>query len=315
MRYVFLVNPTAGKNESYLDVIPQIESYFNETGGEYKILFSNQKGDAQIKAREEAETGDEILMFACGGEGTCFEVLNGIAGYDNVTLSEIPTGSANDFLKSFGNENKSAFLDIKQLIEGVTVRMDVIKADEFYCLNGCSVGMDAVVGRDMAIFKNWPLVNGSLAYKLAIVKNFFGKLGAVLDITVDGKHKYKKSCLFAVVGNGPAYGGGYYATPKALPYDGKLDFTVVETISKLKILKFLKTYERGQHENLYCCDVGNCSSLEFKAETEIPINLDGEIVERKKMKFEIIKSFVKFRLPAVFKDKNFENEDLLTKTT
>lgn len=315
MRYVFLINPTAGKNESYLNVLPQIESYFAENGGEYKIVYSEKRGDAKEKARAEAETGDEVLIFACGGEGTCFEILNGIAGYDNVTLSEIPTGSANDFLKSFGNENKSAFLDIKQLIEGVTVKMDVIKADEFYCLNGCSVGMDAVVGRDMAIFKNWPLVNGSLAYKLAIVKTFFGKLGAVLDITVNGEHKYKKNCLFAVVGNGPAYGGGYYATPKALPYDKILDFTVVETISKLKILKFLKTYERGKHETLSCCDVGNCESLEFKCEKAVPINLDGEIIERKEMKFEIMKQFVKFRLPAIFKGNEIINNNLFTKST
>lgn len=315
MRYVFLVNPAAGKNDAYLNIIPQIEDYFAKNGGDYKIVFSGRKGDARIKARAEAETGDDVLIFACGGEGTCFEVLNGVAGYDNVTISEIPTGSANDFLKSFGNENKACFADIKQLIDGVTVKMDVIKADEFYCLNGCSVGMDAVVARDMAIFKNWPLVSGSLAYKLAIVKTFFKKLGAVLDITIDGVHKYKKNCLFAVIGNGLAYGGGYYATPKALPYDEKLDFTVVETISKLKILKFLKIYERGQHESLSCCDMGNCSSLEFKAETEIPINLDGEIIERSQMKFEIMKQFVKFRLPASLKDKILINNDLFTKKT
>ncbi len=315
MRYVFFVNPAAGKNDAYMKIIPQIEEYLNQNGAEYKIVFSSAKGDIQQKARAEAEKGDEVVIFACGGEGTCFEVLNGVAGYDNVTISEIPTGSANDFLKSFGNEYKNCFADIKQLINGITVKMDVIKADEFYCLNGCSVGMDAVVGRDMAIFKNWPLVNGSLAYKLAIVKTFFSKLGAVLEIKVDGVHKYTKNCLFAVVGNGVAYGGGYYATPKAVPFDEKLDFTVVETISRLKILKFLKTYERGQHENLACCDLGTCSSLEFKTENEIPINLDGEIIERKEMKFEIKKQFVKFLLPEVFKDKDIFNKDLLTKKT
>lgn len=315
MRYVFFVNPTAGKNDAYMKIIPQIEEYFNQNGGEYKIVFSTAKGDIQKKARTEAEKGDEVVMFSCGGEGTCFEMLNGVAGYDNVTISEIPTGSANDFLKCFGNEYKENFADINQMLNGITVEMDVIKADEFYCLNGCSVGMDAVVARDMAIFKNWPLVSGALAYKLAIVKTFFKKLGAVLDISIDGVHKYKKSCLFAVVGNGVAYGGGYYATPKVVPYDGKLDFTVIETINKLKILRFLKIYENGQHEKLSCCDMGNCSSLEFKAETEIPVNLDGEIIERKEMKFEIKRKFVKFLLPSVLKNKFQFDNDLLTKKT
>ena len=118
-------------------------------------------------------------MFACGGEGTVFEVLNGTVGYSNVELGVIPCGSANDFLKFF--ESRDNFLDIAEQIDGETVEMDLIKAGKNYCLNGCSVGMDAIVARDMSIFKNWPLVSGSFAYTLAIVKTFLGKLGITAE--------------------------------------------------------------------------------------------------------------------------------------
>ncbi len=297
MRYVFIINPAAGKKEKYLDFVPKVEEFFKDRNDEYKILFSKNRGDAGLKARKEAETGDDLLIFACGGEGTMFEILNGVAGYNNVTLTATPIGSANDFLKSFGNEHKEKFFDLNEIIDGVTIETDVIKADEFYCLNGCSVGMDAVVARDMSLFKNWPLVSGPMAYKLAIVKTFLGKIGVKLQLRIDDNEPIFDNLLFAVVGNGPVYGGGYYATPKALPYDGHLDFTTVKTISKIKIPFFLKDYENGNCEKFSFCSTGVCQKFSFKANKPLPINLDGEIFERAEMSFEILKDFIKFRLP------------------
>lgn len=295
MRYVFYVNPVAGKGDSQEGIINSIKNYFADKAEEFKIHITKAIGDAKAQARLEAETGDDIRMFACGGEGTVFEVLNGVVGHKNVELGVIPCGSANDFLKFF--ESRDNFLNIDEQVDGETVEMDLIKAGDNYCLNGCSVGMDAVVARDMSIFKKWPLVSGSLAYNLAIVKTFLGKLGITADISVDGEPPQRKNCLFAVIANAPYYGGGYKGAPEAVPYDQKLDFTLVDKISKLKILKFLGIYKKGEHKKLDCCTLENCSSMEFTAEKPIPVNLDGEIIETTHMRFELVKSAVKFIVP------------------
>ena len=295
MRYIFYVNPVAGKGNTQESIIASINDYFANKTEEFRIHITNSANDAQADAKREAETGDNIRMFACGGEGTVFEVLNGIAGHKNVELGVIPCGSANDFLKFF--ESRDSFLNIAEQIDGESIAMDLIKAGDKYCLNGCSVGMDAVVGRDMSIFKKWPLVSGSLAYNLAIVKTFLGKLGITADISVDGEAPQRKTCLFAVIANAPYYGGGYKGAPNAVPYDNKLDFTLVDKISKFKILKFLGIYKRGEHKKLDYCTLRHCTSMEFNAEKPIPVNLDGEIIETKHMKFELVKSAVKFVLP------------------
>lgn len=301
MRYVFYINPVAGKGNAQEEIINSIKSYFADKNDNFKIHITNAVGDAQSNAKCEAETGDDIRMFACGGEGTVFEVLNGIAGHDNVELGVIPCGSANDFLKFF--ESRDNFLNIGEQIDGDAVEMDLIKAGDKYCLNGCSVGMDAVVARDMSIFKRWPLVSGSFAYTLAIVKTFLGKLGITADISVDGEVPQRKNCLFAVIANAPYYGGGFKGAPDAVPYDNKLDFTLVDNISKLKILKFLGLYKKGTHKNLDCCTLKNCTSMEFTAEKPIPVNLDGEIIETDHMKFELVKNAVKFVIPSGVKNK------------
>lgn len=295
MRYVFYVNPTAGKGKEQQGIIDSIKKYFSEKSENFKIHITKAQGDAKRSAKREAETGDKIRMFACGGEGTVFEVLNGIVGHSNVELGVIPCGSANDFLKFF--ESRDNFLDIDEQLDGETVEMDLIKAGDNYCLNGCSVGMDAIVARDMSLFKKWPLVSGSLAYNLAIVKTFLGKLGITADISVNGEAPKRKTCLFAVVANAPYYGGGFKGAPEAIPYDNKLDFTLVDNISKLKILKFLGIYKRGEHKKLDCCTLKNCESMEFWSDKPIPVNLDGEIIETKSMKFELVKKAVKFVIP------------------
>ncbi len=301
MKYVFFVNPAAGKGKAQLEIIDAINQFFSDRDFEYEIYITNAKGDALEKSRSLAESGESLRIFACGGEGTVYEVINGVVGYDNVEVGVIPCGSANDFLKYF-NE-RSAFLDIPSQVDGTSLPMDIIKANDRYCLNGCSVGMDAMVARDMSIFKRWPLVSGALAYKLAIVKTFLQPLGITAEISVDDEPANKIKCLFAVVANAPYYGGGYMSAPDAVPYDGKLDFTLVNVISKLRVPKFLSYYEKGQHKSLDYCSLKPCKSMEFTSSEPIPVNLDGEIVETKHMRFEIVKRAIKFIVPKTVHNK------------
>lgn len=297
MRNVFIINPIAGKGKGEKILVPKIKAYFADKKEKCKIFVTKFAGEAKQIAVKEAQSGDEITLFSCGGEGTGFDILNGIIDYDNVTLGVIPTGSANDFLKYFGDENKEEFMNIDEQVNGEDITVDVIKADEYYCINGCSVGMDAVVARDMSIFKNWPLVSGPMAYKLSILKNFLSKIGITVNITLDGKDLGRQNCLFAVIANGPAYGGGYISAPDAELSDGSLDFTLVNTVSKLKVPAFLKKYKAGKHADLPFCRLEKCESMSFTADKKVPVNLDGEIFERNSMSFSIIKNKLKFRVP------------------
>ena len=295
MRYVFIINPVAGKSKGKEKIAEAIHSFFKDKQAEYSVFYSDYRGNVKEIAEREAKKGDDVTIFACGGEGTSFEVLNGIYGYNNAIMGVFPCGSANDFLRFF--ECKEAFLDLSEQLNGRVVEMDIIRAGDNYCLNGYSVGMDAIVAKNMILFKKWPFVSGSLAYKLAIVKTFLGKIGLKLNLTLDDKNLGEKSCLFAVISNAPVYGGGFMGAPDAIPNDNKLNFTLVNSISRLKILRFLPVYEKGKHSNLSFCTMNECSKLKFEADEELPVNLDGEIILAKSIDFEIIKNGIKFLLP------------------
>lgn len=295
MKYCFFVNPVAGKGTLQNTVIKNIKDYFKDKSEKFEIIVTKCKGEAEKIAKKFAETGEELWMFACGGEGTFYEVLNGIVGYKNVNIGVIPCGSANDFLKVFNSD--SNFSNISSQIDGNSVEMDIIKAGDRYCMNGCSVGMDAIVCSYMTLFKNLPFVSGAMAYKLAIVKAFLHKIGVKINLKVNSNVFNNRWCLFAVIANGPYYGGGFMAAPKAVPNDGKLNFTLVDLISKLKIPKFLKKYEKGDIEDLSYCQLDECEEMSFTADKPIPINLDGEIIESTEMKFSIVKNAVRFIIP------------------
>lgn len=304
MRYVFIINPTAGKGKGPESLPPAVEKVFKNREEDYKIIITEQPGDAQVAAKEEALTGDEVCIFACGGEGTCFEVVNGIVGFDNVTLGTYPCGSANDFLKFFGG--KDEFFDLENQISGSDIYLDLIKANDFYSINQCSVGMDAMVADDMSLFKRIPFVSGPMAYNLAVVKTFLRKLGISIKLKIDDKYLGIKRCLFAVCANGPVYGGGYISAPDADPRDGILEFVLVDRISRFRIPSFLKVYSSGTHAKKKYVTTGKCETMEIEANKPIPVNLDGEIFHSKTVKFELVKKAVKFRLPATLAKREAE---------
>ena len=117
MRYLFFINPVAGKGGSQETLRSDIEEYFKKNGGEFKIYTTSYSGEAEEVARKEAMTGERIRMFACGGEGTCYEVLNGIVGYDNVELEFAP--GALEAVADRAIEMKIGARGLRSVMEGV----------------------------------------------------------------------------------------------------------------------------------------------------------------------------------------------------
>ena len=79
MRYVFIVNPKAGKRGRALEWLPRIQAYFgaHPEAGEYRLHITQAPGEATRLAKEasaEAErTGMPLCLVACGGDGTLSE--------------------------------------------------------------------------------------------------------------------------------------------------------------------------------------------------------------------------------------------------
>lgn len=297
MRYVFIVNPEAGKGKVIQKTVEQIRAFFVERNSRYIIHYTSRAGHAKEIAQKEASVGDEITIFSCGGEGTNQEVVNGVIGCKNVIFGIIPCGTGNDYIKSYGT--RQDFLDLTAQLNGNVIDVDLIRFEDKYSLNQCSCGMDAMVADNVRLFKG--LFKGVWAYNLSVIYTVFKKFDQRFRITIDGKQLPDIPCLFAVCANGQYYGGGYRSAPTAIPYDNKLEFSVIQTHSKIRMLSILPAYIKGRHIDKSYCRYGNCTSVRIDCDKEIPVNYDGEITYRKSVEFKLEKSAIRFLVPATIK--------------
>ena len=113
--FIFIVNPTAGKGVHSESLCARIRSYFSTQNIDFEIYRTVGPQDALQFVRSYPARKDNvpICFVACGGDGTLHEVVNGAAGRTDCTVSVIPCGSGNDYVKNFGSSD--AFTDLERL--------------------------------------------------------------------------------------------------------------------------------------------------------------------------------------------------------
>lgn len=247
MTHLFIINPAAGSRNRTQQYRQQIERICGAKGVDYQIRVSAAPGDCCRLAREAAETGEEYRIYACGGDGTLNEVVAGAAGYSNVSVTVFSGGSGNDFVKLF--DEPDAFRDLERLLDAEEATFDLIKCNDDYSLNICSVGLDARIGTDVANYKRLPLLSGFRAYALSTVINVIRGISEHYVVEVGGETIDGEQTMICVC-NGRYYGGGFNPVPEADPADGLLDVLVVTKVSRLKVAQVVGKYKDGRYAEL-----------------------------------------------------------------
>ena len=244
MRHVFIVNPVSGKADSSGVLVPEIIRVATSLHLDYEIHLTEHQGHGKELAKQQAEREGEARLYACGGDGTLNEVLQGALGRPNVQVACVPCGSGNDFVRNFGGS--APFLDLMDLIEGDAFAMDLIETDQGLAAAICSAGLDAQVAYGIPKFRRLPLCGGSMAYKLSILQAVTGPLGHRLRVCADEGIITGEFLMLALC-NGSAYGGGFRAAPQACMNDGVLELVMVRKIGRLQIARLIGDYQKGLH--------------------------------------------------------------------
>ena len=102
MKKLFIVNSRAESK-----ALARFKSaYFDYSAGkesETRVVYTEFAGHAAEVASKAAEE-DDLLVIACGGDGTIHEVANALAE-SSTPLAVIPLGTGNDFTRSVMNED------------------------------------------------------------------------------------------------------------------------------------------------------------------------------------------------------------------
>ena len=293
MKHLFIINPAAGSHN-------QTESYRKKIaeaceGLEYSIEVSGAPGQCRKIANRAAKSGEEYRIYSCGGDGTMNEIIGGVAGYDNVAVTMFAGGSGNDFIRIF--DEPEAFRDLNRLLDAEEVTFDLIKVNDDYSLNICSVGLDARIAADVANYKRLPLLSGFRAYAASTVVNLLKGISEHYIIEINGEKIDGKKTMICVC-NGRFYGGGFNPVPEADPTDGELDVLVVEAVSLLQVPQVIGKYKNGQYKLLpklvkhYRTD-----RLKIYFDKPTSINLDGEQMIGDVMDVSVAQEKIRFFYP------------------
>ncbi len=298
MKHLFIINPNSGKGISQERCANGIHDAIKETGiTDYEIHVTENAGDGYNYAKAAVDTGEHIRVYACGGDGTLWEVVNACACKENAEVAAYPLGSGNDFIRIFGN--KKDLRNVKDHINGTVVKFDLIKCGEEYAINQCSMGLDAEVCANQVKLKKLPFIKGEMAYSLGVLLEFLGPLKKRFTVKIDDEEPFTDDVLFCFAGNSRWYGGGYYAAPKALLYDGELDFVIVKRdCPKLKVLGLITPYKNGEHLSWDRTIYKRGKKITIWCDEESAINIDGEVRFGKETTFEIVEKGINFVVPA-----------------
>jgi len=305
MKHLFVINPAAGGIRSGVEELNlDIKTFAETLSDPYEIYTTTAPMDACKKIITEAESADKLYVYACGGDGTLNECVNGAAKRENVFLTHYPCGTGNDFLKAFGHENAGKFRNLEALSAGFECKLDLIDCDGRYGVNICSVGIDARVGADVHKYSRIPLIGGATGYIVSLIVNVIKGVTQKFRITVDGTVIDKKITL-ACACNGRFYGGGFSPVPDSITDDGILECLVVEPVSRLKVAQVVGRYKQGRFRefpDLFTYVRG--SGMEIESDREFVVNIDGESIFSKKISFKLIPKSINFIFPNDFINKD-----------
>lgn len=260
MRYAYIINPASGQgkhDQHDQGILAEIKRLQETSGEDIKYYFTEGQMDAAVLANAIAKNvyPDEVVIVACGGDGTIQEVVNGIVGNDNAILGVYPCGSGNDFIRELGGRDSAkVYLNLENHLKAVPKEMDIMKLSYLsegepthrYVVNGINIGFDgntAILAHDL---KRLPAVSGSFSYLLALAYNFIGKKGEDLKVTVDGEEIYNGPLFLTTVANGGYCGGGFNSCPNADLSDGEAEVLIVRDIPRRSFLKLAPKYQKGK---------------------------------------------------------------------
>lgn len=295
MKHLFIINPAAGsrnQTEVYRKKIAEVCEVRNL---EYSIEVSGAPGQCCKIARRAAESGENYRIYACGGDGTLNEVVNGAAGFANVSVTTFAGGSGNDFARMF--DDPEAFRDLERLLEAEETEFDLIRCNDDYSINICSVGFDARIGTDVGNYKRLPLISGFRAYALSAIVNTIRGVSEHYVVEVNGETFDSKHTLICAC-NGQFYGGGFNPVPEADPTDGLMEVLVVRDVSRLKVLQVIGAYKGGKYADYpHLIRHFRTDHLKIICDGETPINVDGELRKASMVDISMAKEKLRFFYP------------------
>ena len=300
MKHVFVINPAAGKENPYETIKAALEAL--STPVDYELYVTKGRGDATSFVKNYCESfRDAVRFYACGGDGTLNEVVNGVVGHPNASLGCYPSGSGNDFVKYYGG--KEVFFNGEELVGAEEESIDLMRVGDRYAINATHFGLDSCVAKVMMNVRRKKIIGGKNAYTTGVAVALIKGMRTACRVTVDGELLNPKGkILLCTVANGQYVGGSFRCAPRSLDNDGMLEVCLVHCISHITFARLVGVYTKGGHLE----DPRFQKHIEYRRGRSVRIeapegflySFDGELIPNTDFTVEVVPAAIRFAVPA-----------------
>ncbi len=288
--YVVIVNPAAGFGRCGKRA-PVVIDRLRRAGLGIEVRRTSGPRDATRIAAQAFAEGYRGFI-AAGGDGTCFEVLNGcfppaLEAGERVRFGVLPLGTGNSFLREFTSEG--AEHSIRALTEDRRRDCDVLvfhhSAGRSYFINLFGFGFVSQVtfwaSRKLKRF-------GALGYVLAVLAAVARLRHPVLPIRVDGGDAERSPRTLLCVCNTKYTAGDMMMAPAADVTDGLADLIVAEPIGRLDLIRTFPKIFRGTHLAHPKVSARAVRRIDFETDQTLTVMVDGELLDVVPHRIEVL---------------------------
>jgi YegS/Rv2252/BmrU family lipid kinase len=250
-------------------------------GVSVEVAETQGVGDASRIAREAYGRGRRRFI-AVGGDGTSYEVVNGLfpeaSGGERPTLGFLPLGTGNSFLRDFSKRGVEHA--IESLIAGRTQGCDVLRLRHrdgiIHYINLLSVGFPA----DVATLRARRFSGqGEFGYLISIFLGLARLQRRPFPVRVEGEAEFdRRRCLFLTFNNSKFTGGTMMIAPKAVVNSGLIEYVRWGAIGRLGLIRNLPKLYDGTHIEHPLAERKAVKRVEFDVDAAVDVMVDGEVL-------------------------------------
>lgn len=240
-----IVNPHAGKKQG-LGVAEKAAAELTQRGFTIETLISEKAGEA-VSLAESLDIEAIQGVLAVGGDGTLFEVINGLLeNRDELTipLGQIPVGTGNSFIKDLGvnSIDEALALISAKKTRPVDLGHFSYSGGNHYFINLLGSGFVSNVAYRGKKYK----ALGSLSYIFGVLEELIVLKSTPIELNIDGE-VIKRDAIFTEICNSKYTGGDMMMAPGAEIDDGLFDVVVLNKVNRRKILRLFPAIFKGTH--------------------------------------------------------------------
>jgi diacylglycerol kinase (ATP) len=276
LKLLIIFNPNSGYGRS-VKKLADIRLKFENLGIVTRYMPTSYSGHG-IELVADTDLSEFDGIIAAGGDGTVFEVLNGLYRHPKSArkpLGLLPIGTGNAFARDLDLQPGAWPEAIDLLRKERTCQVDVgfVKAADksFYFLNILGMGFSVDAGLSAQKLKGL----GNTAYTLATLWQVLKLKSFPLVMEINGEIRHSDN-VFVTISNTRYTGTHFLMAPAAIIDDGLLDVTSLQNLSRRRLLQLFPTIYSGRHVEYPEISNFKTASIKIHSPEAMLLSPDGE---------------------------------------